>query len=162
MMAASISPLILPSPSSSSVGEYFGLLGPDRRPVRVRPDYTAVARDGTEKPLPPATPMRVGVNAAPAAHTTVALTGRPDVDAAAVGASGAADKFVSSVCPVSGSDLQPHGRSFWNHRFVHQLRLAAMAEPNVAVRASGVAARTGGSEGYAWPERPWCGGIMRP
>ena len=44
-------------------------------------------------------------------------------------------KSISMSCPVTGTDLAPRGRSFWNHRFVDQLRLAMLGEKNVTVRA---------------------------
>lgn len=34
---------------------------------------------------------------------------------------------------VTGSDVAPRGRSFWYHRFVHELRKIMLQEPNVNV-----------------------------
>lgn len=42
----------------------------------------------------------------------------------------------TGVCPANGDDLQPRGRSFHNHRFVHELRQRAHAEKNVTVRTT--------------------------
>jgi hypothetical protein len=52
---------------------------------------------------------------------------------ASAGARGGGDA-ADNVCPVTGADLAPRGRSFHNHRFVHELRKEALAEPNVTVR----------------------------
>lgn len=52
---------------------------------------------------------------------------------------GAAFAAASSVtCPVSGADTQPRGRSFWNHRFVHGLRHAALEERSCATHVGTV------------------------
>lgn len=46
-------------------------------------------------------------------------------------ADGSASSATAAGTDATQTDEQPRGRSFHNHLFVHQLRLAALAEPNV-------------------------------
>lgn len=46
---------------------------------------------------------------------------------------GSVGSGLTEVCPVTGMDLQPKGRSFHHVRFVKQLRQAAIDESNVTV-----------------------------
>ena len=71
--------------------------------------------------------MCVGVSATPAVAADDVVTGRRENRTGSV-VPKALDEF-----PVDGVDAAPHGRSFWNHRFVHELRLAALAESLVTV-----------------------------
>ena len=40
---------------------------------------------------------------------------------------------IVDVCPVTGNDIAPRGRAFHHTRFIHSLRKAALAEPNVQI-----------------------------
>jgi 2-polyprenyl-6-methoxyphenol hydroxylase-like FAD-dependent oxidoreductase len=54
-------------------------------------------------------------------------------DTVASAPAGTVGTGLTEVCPVTGRDLNPHGRSFHHTRFVRSLREAALAEPNVRV-----------------------------
>ena len=91
--------LTYPQHDPSNIREYFGLaMEAERRGVAVAAGFAAQT---------------------PPALTTVAV---PADGGAAYAAA------TSVACPVTGVDGQPRGRSFWNHRFVHQLRHAALRE----------------------------------
>jgi hypothetical protein len=99
--------LTYPASDPKSAAEFFGMLGKDTRVVKINASHKSNAATVEED----------------AALADMSPTATPTASTAAH----------PNVCPVTGVDLQPRGRSFHNHRFVHELRKAALAEKNVSV-----------------------------
>ena len=160
--------LTYPSADPTTWGEYYGLVAGkgDSRPVRVNPGYdisgaaTAPASSGAASAARGSAGANTGSTSSGAARSSSSggasrgvgeTLGASTVIRSAVGLTGRESNAVPSSSSssyfsapsdtnsiISADDQQPLGRSFWNHRFVHQLRLAALGEPNCATHVGTV------------------------
>jgi hypothetical protein len=120
--------LTYPAADPASLSEYFGVVPPSTAAVRRNTTVVPAVSAGA------AGPHGHGHGHGSSKDSAAAAGGPTTTGAGAAPPCPRAELAAHNSDPATGHDLAPRGRSFHNHLFVHQLRLAAMAEANVSVR----------------------------